>query len=130
MGIDWHARTLTRRSPHKARTISSKPVSMRDHDAEGAQGSHRRMGDRLPDAVLVRSMCGRHSSGSDAWLRHSPRIARTALSGTMRAIERCRQIDDELSAGARAGIPTPTRAVEIRCASDRAAQQLRRDRWC
>ena len=93
------------------------------------------LGDRLPDAVLVRTMSGGTFQAVTLRLGilHALREAGVLVWNDARAIERC--VDKSMTSFllARAGIPTPaTWAVETprRRSRDRAAGRRCRDRWC
>ena len=117
-GIDWHARTLTQgvRRTRRARRFcqACKRCGIDDASASGLDIAG--LGDRLPDAVLVRSMSGGTFQAVTLRLGilHALRENGVLVWNDARAIERC--VDKSMTSFllARAGIPTPaTWAVEI-----------------
>jgi RimK family alpha-L-glutamate ligase len=120
-GIDWHARTLTK--AFAAQGVRTLPTSLQacGIETQGASGLNiGGLGDRLPDAVLVRSMSGGTLQAVTLRLGilHALRENGVLVWNDARAIERC--VDKSMTSFmlARAGIPTPaTWAVETQGAA-------------
>jgi tetrahydromethanopterin:alpha-L-glutamate ligase len=117
-GIDWHARTLTKAlAAQGVRTIPTSLVAC-GIATQGASGLNiDGLGDRLPDAVLVRSMSGGTFQAVTLRLGilHALRANGVVVWNDARAIEYC--VDKSMTSFllARAGIPTPAAwAVETR----------------
>jgi tetrahydromethanopterin:alpha-L-glutamate ligase len=109
-GIDWHARTLTKALA--AQGVRTIPTSLQACGiaTQGASGLNiAGLGDRLPDAVLVRSMSGGTFQAVTLRLGilHALRANGVIVWNDARAIERC--VDKSMTSFllARAGIPTP-----------------------
>ena len=109
-GIDWHARTLTKALA--AQGVRTIPTSLQACGiaTQGASGLNiAGLGDRLPDAVLVRSMSGGTFQAVTLRLGilHALRATGVVVWNDARAIERC--VDKSMTSFllARAGIPTP-----------------------
>jgi RimK family alpha-L-glutamate ligase len=109
-GIDWHARTLTKALA--AQGVRTIPTSLEACGiaTQGASGLNiAGLGDRLPDAVLVRSMSGGTFQAVTLRLGilHALRANGVVVWNDARAIERC--VDKSMTSFllARAGIPTP-----------------------
>ena len=109
-GIDWHARTLTKALA--AQGVRTIPTSLEACGiaTQGASGLNiAGLGDRLPDAVLVRSMSGGTFQAVTLRLGilHALRANGVIVWNDARAIERC--VDKSMTSFllARAGIPTP-----------------------
>ena len=109
-GIDWHARTLTKALA--AQGVRTIPTSLQACGiaTQGASGLNiAGLGDRLPDAVLVRSMSGGTFQAVTLRLGilHALRANGVVVWNDARAIERC--VDKSMTSFllARAGIPTP-----------------------
>ena len=120
-GTDWHARTLTKAfAAQGVRTILTS-LQTCGITTQGASGLNiAGMGDRLPDAVLVRSMSGGTFQAVTLRLGilHALRENGVLVWNDARAIERC--VDKSMTSFllARAGIPTPaTWAVETQAAA-------------
>jgi tetrahydromethanopterin:alpha-L-glutamate ligase len=117
-GIDWHARTLTKALA--AQGVRTIPTSLQACGiaTQGASGLNiAGLGDRLPDAVLVRSMSGGTFQAVTLRLGilHALRANGVVVWNDARAIEHC--VDKSMTSFllARAGIPTPAAwAVETR----------------
>jgi RimK family alpha-L-glutamate ligase len=117
-GIDWHARTLTKALA--AQGVRTIPTSLQACGiaTQGASGLNIvGLGDRLPDAVLVRSMSGGTFQAVTLRLGilHALRANGVVVWNDARAIEHC--VDKSMTSFllARAGIPTPAAwAVETR----------------
>ncbi|HEY7663503.1 MAG TPA: RimK family alpha-L-glutamate ligase [Xanthobacteraceae bacterium] len=130
-GIDWHARVLTQ--AFAALGVRAAPVSLQSCAIDTQRRLGLRiadLGDRLPDAVLVRSMSGGTFQAVTLRLGilHALRESGVPVWNDARAIERC--VDKSMTSFllARAGIPTPdTWAVESReAACAIAARESRR----
>jgi tetrahydromethanopterin:alpha-L-glutamate ligase len=109
-GIDWHARTLTKALA--AQGVRTIPTSLQACGiaTQGASGLNiAGLGDRLPDAVLVRSMSGGTFQAVTLRLGilHALRANGVVVWNDARAIEHC--VDKSMTSFllARAGIPTP-----------------------
>jgi RimK family alpha-L-glutamate ligase len=109
-GIDWHARTLTKALA--AQGVRTIPTSLQACGiaTQGASGLNIvGLGDRLPDAVLVRSMSGGTFQAVTLRLGvlHALRANGVIVWNDARAIEHC--VDKSMTSFllARAGIPTP-----------------------
>jgi tetrahydromethanopterin:alpha-L-glutamate ligase len=109
-GIDWHARTLTKALA--AQGLRTIPTSLQACGiaTQGASGLNiAGLGDRLPDAVLVRSMSGGTFQAVTLRLGilHALRANGVVVWNDARAIEHC--VDKSMTSFllARAGIPTP-----------------------
>ena len=109
-GIDWHARTLTKALA--AQGVRTIPISLQACGiaTQGASGLNiAGLGDRLPDAVLVRSMSGGTFQAVTLRLGilHALRANGVVVWNDARAIEHC--VDKSMTSFllARAGIPTP-----------------------
>ena len=109
-GIDWHARTLTKALA--AQGVRTIPTSLQACGiaTQGASGLNiAGLGDRLPDAVLVRSMSGGTFQAVTLRLGilHALRANGVIVWNDARAIEHC--VDKSMTSFllARAGIPTP-----------------------
>ena len=119
---DWHARKLTKAFA-AARGVRARfeACGLRDHRRKAHPGSTSPgFGDRLPDAVLVRSMSGGTFEAVTLRLGilHALREIGVLVWNDARAIERC--VDKSMTSFllARAGIPTPaTWAVETHAAA-------------
>jgi len=117
-GIDWHARTLTKALA--AQGVRTIPTSLEACGiaTQGASGLNiAGLGERLPDAVLVRSMSGGTFQAVTLRLGilHALRANGVVVWNDARAIEHC--VDKSMTSFllARAGIPTPAAwAVETR----------------
>lgn len=117
-GIDWHARVLTQ--AFAALGVRAAPVSLQSCaiDTQRSLGLDiAGLGDRLPDAVFVRSMSGGTFQAVTLRLGilHALRENGVLVWNEARAIERC--VDKSMTSFllARVGIPTPdTWAVESR----------------
>jgi len=127
-GIDWHARTLTKALA--AQGVRTIPTSLQACGiaTQGASGLNiAGLGDRLPDAVLVRSMSGGTFQAVTLRLGilHALRANGVIVWNDARAIERC--VDKSMTSFllARAGIPTPV-AWAVETQSD-AQAIVRRD---
>ena len=130
-GIDWHARTLDKgvRRTRRARRFRSSLQACGIETQGVIRAQHRRAG-RPSSRRRVRALdVRRHVPGGDAAPRHSPRVARERRPG----LERCardrtlrRQIDDQLSAGARGH--SDSRHVGGRIAGSRAGDRAARER--
>jgi tetrahydromethanopterin:alpha-L-glutamate ligase len=109
-GIDWHARTLTKAlAAQGVRTIPTR-LQACGIATQGASGLNiAGLGDRLPDAVLVRSMSGGTFQAVTLRLGilHALRANGVVVWNDARAIEHC--VDKSMTSFllARAGIPTP-----------------------
>jgi RimK family alpha-L-glutamate ligase len=109
-GIDWHARALTKALA--AQGVRTIPTSLQACGiaTQGASGLNiAGLGDRLPDAVLVRSMSGGTFQAVTLRLGilHALRANGVVVWNDARAIEHC--VDKSMTSFllARAGIPTP-----------------------
>ncbi|HVD71965.1 MAG TPA: RimK family alpha-L-glutamate ligase [Xanthobacteraceae bacterium] len=109
-GIDWHARTLTKALA--AQGVRTIPTSLQACGiaTQGASGLNiAGLGDRLPDAVLVRSMSGGTFQAVTLRLGilHALRANGVVVWNDARAIEHC--VDKSMTSFllARAGISTP-----------------------
>ena len=109
-GIDWHARTLTKALA--AQGVRTIPTSLQACGiaTQGASGLNiAGLGERLPDAVLVRSMSGGTFQAVTLRLGilHALRANGVVVWNDARAIEHC--VDKSMTSFllARAGIPTP-----------------------
>jgi tetrahydromethanopterin:alpha-L-glutamate ligase len=128
-GIDWHARTLTKALA--AQGVRTIPTSLQACGiaTQGASGLNiAGLGDRLPDAVLVRSMSGGTFQAVTLRLGilHALRANGVVVWNDARAIEHC--VDKSMTSFllARAGIPTPA-AWAVETQSD-AQAIVRRER--
>src|SRR5512133_3643985 len=127
-GIDWHARMLAQ--AFAALGVRTRPVDLRACTIETQRSGGLAiagMGDRLPDAVLVRSMSGGTFQAVTLRLGilHALRENGVLVWNGARAIERC--VDKSMTSFllARAGVPTPaTWATEQR---EAAADIVRRE---
>ena len=132
---DWHARALTKAfAAQGVRTILTSLQGC-GITTQGASGLNiAGMGDRLPDAVLVRSMSGGTFEAVTLRLGilHALREIGVLVWNDARAIERC--VDKSMTSFllARAGIPTPaTWAVETQAAAQASCgASAHRGRWC
>ena len=109
-GIDWHARMLTK--AFAALGLRAVPVDLRSCAIATERGSGLEiagLGDRLPDAVLVRSMSGGTFQAVTLRLGilHALHEIGVLVWNDARAIERC--VDKSMTSFllARTGIPTP-----------------------
>jgi tetrahydromethanopterin:alpha-L-glutamate ligase len=109
-GIDWHAHALTK--AFAAQGVRAIPVSLQSCGIETMSMSGldiAGLGERLPDAVLVRSMSGGTFQAVTLRLGilHALRENGVLVWNDARAIERC--VDKSMTSFllARAGIPTP-----------------------
>ena len=128
-GIDWHARTLTKALA--AQGVRTIPTSLQACGiaTQGASGLNiAGLGERLPDAVLVRSMSGGTFQAVTLRLGilHALRANGVVVWNDARAIEHC--VDKSMTSFllARAGIPTPA-AWAVETQSD-AQAIVRRER--
>src|ERR1700757_842347 len=109
-GIDWHARMLVQ--AFAALGVRTRPVNLRACTIETQRSGGLAidgMGDRLPDAVLVRTMSGGTFQAVTMRLGilHALRELGVTVWNDARAIERC--VDKSMTSFllAQAGIPTP-----------------------
>lgn len=109
-GIDWHARMLTK--AFAALGLRAVPIDLRSCAIATERGSGLEiagLGDRLPDAVLVRSMSGGTFQAVTLRLGilHALHEIGVLVWNDARAIERC--VDKSMTSFllARTGIPTP-----------------------
>src|SRR5215510_1853903 len=115
-GIDWHARILAQ--AFAALGVRTHAISLRSCaiDTQRASGLNiAGLGDRLPDAVFVRTMSGGTFQAVTLRLGilHALRENGVLVWNDARAIERCVDKSTTSFLLARAGIPTPaTWAVE------------------
>lgn len=120
-GLDWHARMLAKALA--ALGARALPVSLQLSRIETQSRSGLNLaglGDRLPDAVFVRSMSGGTFQAVTLRLGilHALREAGVLVWNDPRAIERCVDKSTTSLLLARAGIPTPsTWAVEAQAAA-------------
>ena len=127
-GIDWHVRMLVQ--AFAALGVHTRPVNLRACTIETQRSGGLAidgMGDRLPDAVLVRTMSGGTFQAVTMRLGilHALRENGVLVWNDARAIERC--VDKSMTSFllAHAGIPTPaTWAVE---SQDAARAIVRRE---
>jgi tetrahydromethanopterin:alpha-L-glutamate ligase len=120
-GMDWHARVLTKAFAAlgvRTTTVSLQSCAIETERAFGLNIAG--LGDRLPDAVLVRTMSGGTFQAVTLRLGilHALRDVGVLVWNDARAIERC--VDKSMTSFllARAGIPTPaTWAVETQAAA-------------
>jgi tetrahydromethanopterin:alpha-L-glutamate ligase len=128
-GIDWHARTLTKAlAAQGVRTIPTSLQACRIATQSASGLNIAGLGDRLPDAVLVRSMSGGTFQAVTLRLGilHALRANGVVVWNDARAIEHC--VDKSMTSFllARAGIPTPA-AWAVETQSD-AQAIVRRER--
>src|ERR1700719_1860370 len=109
-GVDWHARTLSKAlaaAGPRAVTVSLPLCGFTTQSPSGLNIAG--FGDRLPDAVMVRSMSGGTFQAVTLRLGilHALREIGIMVWNDARAIERC--VDKSMTSFllARAGIPTP-----------------------
>jgi tetrahydromethanopterin:alpha-L-glutamate ligase len=109
-GIDWHARMLTK--AFAGLGLRAVPIDLRSCSIATERESGLEiagLGDRLPDAVLVRSMSGGTFQAVTLRLGilHALHAIGVLVWNDARAIERC--VDKSMTSFllARAGIPTP-----------------------
>jgi RimK family alpha-L-glutamate ligase len=120
-GLDWHARMLAKALA--ALGARALPVSLQLSGIETQSRSGLNLaglGDRLPDAVFVRSMSGGTFQAVTLRLGilHALREAGVLVWNDPRAIERCVDKSTTSLLLARAGVPTPaTWAVEAQPAA-------------
>jgi tetrahydromethanopterin:alpha-L-glutamate ligase len=109
-GLDWHARNLIK--AFAAHGADAAPIRLPLCAFDSADGTGLRLdglGDRLPDAVMVRTMSGGTFEAVTLrlGLLHALRELGVMVCNDARAIERC--VDKSMTSFllARAGIPTP-----------------------
>jgi tetrahydromethanopterin:alpha-L-glutamate ligase len=126
-GIDWHARVLTK--AFAALGTRALPIGLRSCaiETQSMSGlSITGLGERLPDAVLVRSMSGGTFQAVTLRLGilHALRETGVLVWNDARAIERCVDKSTTSFLLARTGIPTPaTWAVESQAAARAIVRQ-------